>query len=50
MKCGGCFDSVKWSANVKMAKKFTDLAVESINGNLTHQVSGSYAQVYPIRH
>ena len=49
MTCGGCLDSVKRSANVTIPKKFTDLAVESINGNLKDQVSGSCAQVYPIR-
>ena len=46
MTCNGCLDAVKRSANVTIPKKFTDLTVESIDGDLTNQVSLSLSCIY----
>ena len=46
MTCNGCLDAVKRSANVTIPKKFTDLMVESIDGNLTTQVSLYLVSIY----
>lgn len=38
MTCGGCLDAVKRSVNVTIPKKFSDLTVQSVDGDLTDQV------------